>query len=270
MAIISEQTTDKKRQEQLAADPRSETTTHPPSPITEANSPPRRWQKQGRWLLLFFVLILVGAGLWLARNWVMETFTFLTDQEAVSNIIQNYGPLGPIVLAFFQLIQVIIAIIPGHIFLIAAGYVYGFPVGLFFNITFTVAASQFAFYLARKAGEPVVRRLVDENTLRKWYTIGEKQGFLFFTISFVLPVFPNDAMNFVGGLSGINSRKFLAANFLGRLPSAIMLTLIGSHGLQFSTGAWVGMIVFVILLYVVGRYVMVGINRRYAQSEHPE
>lgn len=84
-------------------------------------------------------------------------------------------------------------------------------------------------------GRPFISRLVDNDPLGKWYAIGEKQGFTLFTIAFVLPVFPTDVMNFVAGLRGISPREFLAATFLGRLPRAIILTLIGSHGLQFLT-----------------------------------
>ncbi|MEJ2750233.1 MAG: hypothetical protein P8183_20345, partial [Anaerolineae bacterium] len=78
-----------------------------------------------------------------------------------------------------------------------------------------------------------------------------------------LPAFPTDGMNFIAGLSGSSPRKFLAANFLGRLPSAILLTLIGSHGLQFSTATWVGILLLAIAVYISGRLVISRIERRY-------
>jgi len=75
------------------------------------------------------------------------------------------------------------------------------------NMLFVVSASQLAFYLAKIAGRPLVGKLVDTKTLDKWEAIANKRGITFFTIAFVLPVFPTDAMNFVAGLSGMDGRK---------------------------------------------------------------
>lgn len=205
--------------------------------------------------------------LWVFRQPIWDILSLVGDQEAVSHYLQGFGLWGPLVLALVQFIQILAAVIPGHVFLIAAGYVYGFPLGFLLNIVYIVAASQFSFSLARWAGRPFVNRLVSAELLQKWYTIGEKQGFIFFTIAFVLPIFPTDVMNFVAGLSGISSRKFLAANFLGRLPSAVILTLIGSHGLQFTNLAWAAILLLAVAVYISGRLAIGRIERRY-ESRH--
>lgn len=201
--------------------------------------------------------------LWIFRQPVWELFSLVGDQEAVSVYLQGFGLLGPLVLAIVQLIQILVAVIPGHVFLVAAGYVYGFPLGLLLNVVYIVAASQLSFSLARWAGRPFISRLVSNEQLEKWYAIGEKQGFTFFTITFILPVFPTDVMNFVAGLSGISSRKFLAANFLGRLPGAVILTLIGSHGLQFSSVTWGVILILAVVVYISGRLLIGRIEQRY-------
>ena len=190
------------------------------------------------------------------RQPIVELLGMVGDQAAVSAYLQGFGFWGPLVLAMVQLIQIVVAVIPGHVFLVAAGYVYGLPLGLLLNITFTVAASQFTYSLARWAGRPLVSRLVADDKLDRWYKIGEKQGFIFFTIAFILPVFPTDVMNFIAGLSGIPPRKFLAASFLGRLPSAIILTLIGSHGLKWTPLAWGLLFIRIVTVYTTGRLVM--------------
>lgn len=201
--------------------------------------------------------------LWNFRQPVWELFSLVGDQEAVSAYLKGFGLLGPLVLAIVQLIQILVAVIPGHVFLVAAGYVYGFPLGLLLNVVYIVAASQLSFSLARWAGRPFINRLVSDELLEKWYVIGERQGFTFFTITFILPVFPTDVMNFVAGLSGISSRKFLAANFLGRLPSAVILTLIGSHGLQFTTVTWAAILILATVVYIFGRLMIGRVEYQY-------
>ncbi|WP_420643528.1 TVP38/TMEM64 family protein [Candidatus Leptofilum sp.] len=236
--------------------------------IKSAYSPPTAGLStiSKRWLLLGG-LLLTAVLTWSMRQPLSQWLTILSDQAFVSSYVQSYGVLAPLVLAFFQVLQVIVAFIPGHVFVIAGGYIYGLPWGLLFNIVCVVAASQLGFLLARWFGRPIVHRLAPEATIEKWEAIAEAQGFLFFTIAFVLPVFPTDVMNFVAGLTGISPRKFLAANFLGRLPSVTLLTLIGSHGLELSNTAWVLLALLVTAVYIGGRFAILRIERKYKPKE---
>jgi uncharacterized membrane protein YdjX (TVP38/TMEM64 family) len=224
--------------------------------ITPDTPPPSHQPTLSPSWIVATILLIAGiiTAIWLARQPLEELFLLLSDQEKVSSYLQGFGVWGPMVLAFLQFLQVIIVIIPGHVFLIAAGYVYGFPLGFALNFIYVVTASQLAFGLSRWAGRPLVERLVRQELLDRWYKLGQERGFLFFTAAFLLPVFPTDLMNFVAGLTGISGRRFLAANLLGRLPSVIMLTLIGSHGLEFSQFTWVLIGVFVASLYAIGRF----------------
>lgn len=229
---------------------------HTPPSFPVLNSTTKRW-------LLLGSLLLLALLTWLLRQSLSEWLTILSDQGYVSNYVQSFGVLAPLVLAALQVLQVIVAFIPGHVFVIAGGYIYGLPWGLVFNIVCVVSASQLGFLLARWAGRPIVHRLAPRETIEKWETIAEKQGFLFFTIAFVLPVFPTDIMNFVAGLSGISPRKFLAANFLGRFPSVLLLTLIGSHGLELSNTTWALLAVLVTAVYITGRFAILRIEQKY-------
>jgi uncharacterized membrane protein YdjX (TVP38/TMEM64 family) len=235
----------------------SPTLSSQPAPIIQKLAYARRF--------LVYTLLFTGIiiAFWLGRQPIQEIWPLLSDQERVSAYLQSFGAWGPLALAVVQFLQVMIVVIPGHVFLIAAGYVYGLLPGFVMNLTYVVTASQIAFLLARWAGRPLVERLVSQETLNRWYKIGEERGFVFFTIAFLLPVFPTDLMNFIAGLTGISATRFLAANFLGRLPSVIMLTLIGSHGLELSSLAWGVMGAIVATLYVAGRYVIIKIERRY-------
>lgn len=249
MSIITDQKTKSPQQQVL-----NSAYTAPPTPLVSNTTK--------RWLLVGSVVALAVLT-WLLRQSLSEWLVVLSDQEFVSSYVQSYGALAPIVLAFLQVLQVIVAFIPGHVFVIAGGYIYGMPWGLLFNIVCVVAASQLGFLLARWAGRPLVHRLADRATIEKWETIAEERGFLFFTIAFVLPVFPTDLMNFVAGLTGISSRKFLAANFLGRLPSVVLLTLIGSHGLELSNTVWVLLALGVTAVYIIGRFTILRIEQKY-------
>ncbi|MCP5100511.1 MAG: TVP38/TMEM64 family protein [Chloroflexi bacterium] len=217
-----------------------------------------------KWVAISLATLFIIFAVWWLWEPIQTLTAVLTNQDAVSATLKSYGALGPLILAIAQLIQVIVAIIPGHVFLVAGGYVYGFPLGFLMNLLFVVAASQCGFLLARRAGRPFVNRFASPELVSKWETIAEEKGVLFFTIAFVLPVFPTDVMNFVAGLTGMSSRKFLIANFFGRLPGVIMLTLIGSHGLVLSSTSWAIMGVIVAIIYITGRTFISRIESRYS------
>ncbi len=213
------------------------------------------------WVASALLLPLSLWGLWRVREPALLLLSLVDDQTAVSAYLQSFGWWGPAILAVVQLVQVVVAFIPGHVFLIAGGYAYGFWLGFAINWISVATASQFSFYLARRAGRPLVNRFIPADTLNRWNKISQEKGFAFFTLSFLLPVFPTDAMNFVAGLSGIPTRKFLLANLLGRIPGVIMLTIIGSHGLRFSPLTWGLVALMAVILYATGHLALNRIER---------
>lgn len=213
-------------------------------------------------IVVALILVVLSLLVWHFQRQTLAAFSILQDQEAVSAYIQGFGILGPFVLGISQYLQVIIAFIPGHVFVLAGGYLYGFLPGLVLNMFCVVTASQLAFFLAKKAGRPLVGKFIDAPTLDKWQAIADKKGITFFTIAFILPIFPSDSMNFVAGLTGMDGRKFLIANFFGRLPSVVLMSFIGAYGLEFSnTVKWL-LVIAVVLVYVIGRYVILQIERQ--------
>jgi len=189
-------------------------------------------------------------GIWYWRAPLGEMLTMIGDREEIVAYLEQYNAWGPLVLSVILCAQVFLAVIPGHAFMVAGGYIYGFVIGVLITQTSTVIASQLAYLLARKAGRPFVERMAPANVIDKWNKLAERQGVLFFFFSFILPIFPNDLMCFIAGLSSIKPKNFFIANFLGRLPCAVFITLIGSHGVEMPIQFWAVIILFVLGLCV--------------------
>jgi uncharacterized membrane protein YdjX (TVP38/TMEM64 family) len=221
-------------------------------------------------LVVIVIFILITLAFWYWWPEVKELIAFVSDQEAFGDYLRSFGVLAPLVLFAAQMIQVFIAFIPGHVVSISGGYVFGFAWGLIMNLSFTVFASQMAYFLARWAGRPIVYKLADRKTVDYWERVANQKGTVFFTIAFLLPIFPSDAMNFVGGLSGISSGKFLIANFFGRMPSAIMLTMIGAYGTEFNNLAWGVIILVFVVIFIGGNYGAKWIKNSLDQIDHSE
>ena len=175
---------------------------------------------------------------WICRQPLAELIQFVQDQEAVSAYVQGYGALGPVVLFALLIAQVFIAIIPGHVLMVAAGYAYG-PLGLFVTILSTVLGSQVAFLIARNYGRSLIFRIASPHLIEHWDRVAKHQGILFYFFSFVLPIFPSDLMCYVAGLGHIAPRRFFVANLMGRTCCAVFITLIGIYGLQPPIQFWI-------------------------------
>jgi uncharacterized membrane protein YdjX (TVP38/TMEM64 family) len=194
----------------------------------------RSWEKRGQWLPKVACLVL--AVLIISGGW--NSIKDLLQEDKLTAMLKETGVLGPVLLSIIQLLQVVIAVIPGDIFIVIAGKVYGFLGGFSINILSTLVASFVAFMIARQAGREVIDRLVPAKVLDRWMGVVEERGFAFFVISFLVPIFPADVMNFVAGLGEISPKKFLMACILGRVPKIMFGTMIGSSAIVFSPAVW--------------------------------
>lgn len=171
------------------------------------------------------------------RQPIAHLLHIISDQDAVSAYLQDYGAWGPIILFVLMVAQVFVAVIPGHALMVTAGYVYG-TTGLFVVITSTILGSQIAFFIARNYGRNLIYKLASPQIIERWDGMARNQGTMFYFFSFVLPIFPSDLMCYVAGLGKIAPRKFLVANILGRSVVAISITLIGMYGLNPPFAFW--------------------------------
>ena len=172
-------------------------------------------------------------------NWqvILDFLELMKDREAIIETVSSYGALGPVLLGFAIFLQIIIAIIPGHLLMFACGYLYGFPLGFLLTYVITVLTSQITFFIARKAGKPLVYRLASKNLIDKWNRGLDKQGIVFFTFSFMLPIFPADVMSYIAGFSSISPLRYLVANLIGHIPVAVLMNLAGAYGFEL-TPVW--------------------------------
>jgi uncharacterized membrane protein YdjX (TVP38/TMEM64 family) len=220
--------------------------------------------KYGLWSGLGLIIL---TGLWLNRARVLALLALLADRAALTAHLEAFGPWGPLLLVLILSLNVIFAIIPGHILLISGGYLYGFSYGLSLNLVGTVGASQLVFVLVQWAGRPLAQRLIPPAILSRWRQVAQRQGFIFFLLFFWFPIIPSNVMNFVAGLSPISFWAFLAANFLGRLPGIALVTLIGSHGLELSFEQWLVMALLGGTLFLAGRFATKRVERYFAKPE---
>lgn len=146
------------------------------------------------------------------------------------NYIVSLGSLGFIVFTLFQVLQTVIAPIPGEVIQVAGGYIYGVPLGIFFTTVGLLIGSIIAFYFTRFIGGSYIEKLLSRKNSQWMKDIMDSKKFsvLLFVI-FLVPGLPKDFMIYVAGLTPIKPLRFFGILLISRFPWLLASVSIGSN-----------------------------------------
>ncbi len=209
--------------------------------------------------LSFMLVVMIAAALWELRQPIVNTMAWFGNREAVTTYIEQAGAWGPAVLFILFVLQVFIAFIPGQALMVACGYLYGFWGGFLLSWVSLVAGGEAAYVLARHYGRPFAEKWISPKVLESWNRAAAGQGMVFFAISLVMPLVPNDAMCYVAGLGNISRPRFFAANMLGRGMACLITSAIGAFGGSIS---WQGWAILAAIFVIVGIAWRIARNRK--------
>ena len=173
-------------------------------------------------LVAFIVLLgVIVAALW-------PSLSVIFEEDGVNKLIeriQGMGAAGVLVLLGLQLLQIIVAFIPGEVVQVAAGMLYGPVFGSIVILFGCVISSALIYELVHRLGAPFVRSMVDEKHLVKFYEF-ERSGKLnvIVFILFVIPGMPKDVFTYLVPLTNMRMRTFLLITTIARIPGVIIST----------------------------------------------
>lgn len=197
------------------------------------------------------VLLILAAGLCAAA--AFPVYQWLSVPENRSLIWQRIDALGPWGVGIFlciQVLQVIVALIPGEPVELAAGMLYGTWGGLLICLAGILIGSSVIFTLARRFGQPLVRRLIHEEDMKKYAFLSDAQklDMLVFLV-FLIPGTPKDTLNYLCPLTPISPVRFLILSTFARIPSVLSSTFAGAN---FAEGNLIGSALILCLTTLVG------------------
>lgn len=180
-------------------------------------------------ILIFLSILVVSAGICLKYPCLESS---MKDTGAFSlrlqSFIESFGILAPLALVFILALQVVLAPLPGQFFGIASGFIYGPWIGTLLSMLGLTLGSFIAFYLGRRFGRPLIERLVRKKTIKKFDFLVNRRGPVTIFLLFLLPVFPDDAICFIAGLTKIPIPNLVVLAVLGRLPGFLTLNFVGA------------------------------------------
>ena len=166
-------------------------------------------------------LVLTVLGIWLMRE-------YLADPDLVRERIGEHYFLGALALVLISAAQVVVALVPGEVVEIAAGYVFGSWMGSLLCLVGIVLGSSATILLVRKFGARFVYAFYPKEKIDALPIINDppKRNILTF-ILFVIPGTPKDLFTYAIGLTDMSIPLYIALTTAARFPSVILSTLSG-------------------------------------------
>jgi uncharacterized membrane protein YdjX (TVP38/TMEM64 family) len=211
---------------------------------------------QSKWIwfwVIFAVLIFVFIYQYNSQLWikVVKLYDIFHDRHELKGFIRSFGPYSPLAFILLQVLQVVVAPIPGGAVEFLGGYLFGVKAGFIYSMIGLLIGSWFAFSLARIFEKWAVEKFVSEQTLKKFdYLIGH-EGLILSLLLFLIPGFPKDALCYILGLTPMHLGIFLIISTMGRIPGTLMATLQGAKAFDHQYKA------FLILLGVSALMILV-------------
>jgi uncharacterized membrane protein YdjX (TVP38/TMEM64 family) len=158
-----------------------------------------------------------------------DLYRFFVNKRKIIHFINSFGPLSVVIFIGLQIVQVLVAPIPGEITGFVGGYLYGPVLGTLYSTIGLTIGSWFAFLLARWLGLPFVEKIIKPQVIQKYDHFMEHRGIPITFILFLIPGFPKDALSYIIGMSHMRSATFLILCTAGRLLGTTMLSVSGHY-----------------------------------------
>lgn len=154
---------------------------------------------------------------------------YINNINEFKTLIKQYGAFSSVIIFLLQVLQVIIAIIPGDAVNLLSGYVLGPWLGFIISFTGMMCGSFLAFYLSRKFGRNFVEKLVKKDKLDEIFNkINPKMTSLGLLILCSIPFMPRDVLVYAMGLTPIRAKKFFIIYGISRFPLILVMSFTGN------------------------------------------
>ncbi len=146
----------------------------------------------------------------------------IRSPEEFRAYIESFGWTGRLVFLGLQCLQVIVAMIPGEILEVGAGYAFGAVEGTLLCMGGVAIASAMIFLLTKRLGVKLVETFISREKIDELRFINsEKKLKRLIFILFFIPGTPKDLFTYFAGLTRIKLSEFLVISLIARIPSVV-------------------------------------------------
>ena len=212
----------------------------------------KKWIK---WLSLFLSIAIVSVGAWL----ILQSLG-VTSIEGLREIISQCGAWGMVVFVLLQvLVTTLLCFVPATsmTFVIVSVILFGALKGFAISALGVVISSMAMFIIGRFGGEKIAIKLVGEQSLKKAQDLLSIKSRIYLPLMFLFPIFPDDALCLVAGMTKMRWWEFLLIVLICRSIGVATTCFLGSDIIDWNALSIIDWFVFisvcVIDLYIINR-----------------
>lgn len=200
-----------------------------------------------RLFFVFFVLtiIIVGGYFILKATHLWEKVNSI---DKIRKIVEKGGAFSFLIFMLLQILQTTILQIPAIIVTLAGALVFGKWEAFFLSFLSVMIGSLIMFWIGRKCGRKFLNWLIGEEKTNVWIDKMSQGKYLFF-LMMLFPLFPDDILCVVAGLTNMSFSFFFWTNILSRSIGIFTTVFLGT-GAIIPFHGW-GLIVWGVLLILV-------------------
>ncbi len=189
-----------------------------------------QYQKRRKIFAVISIVAFIAVIILLSWLFVKVFAPYMQSTEEFRAFLENYGWRGRLILFGLQCVQVIIALIPGEVIELGAGYAYGAIEGSLICMAGVALSSSLIFWLTKKFGTPLVELFISREKINELRFINsEKKLKRLIFLLFFIPGTPKDVLTYFVGLTNIRLSQFLIISLVARIPSLLSSTLCGGY-----------------------------------------
>lgn len=197
---------------------------------------------------LFLTAFVIAAILLLAL-YVMQVTGLLDKIESIESlrkIIDSTGVWAPLVFILLQAMQVFLLPLPGVLTVGVGVALFGELETCLYSYIGILIGSVIAFWIGRVIGYRAAAWLVGKDSLDKWLEKVKGKDRTILTAMFILPLFPDDILCFVTGLSTMSWRYFIVMQLIARAISVVATSYsVGGSIIPYTT--WWGILLWILI-----------------------
>lgn len=175
-------------------------------------------------------------------------FALVKDETAFREYLQTKGKWMPVLYIVLQYLQVVILPIPSVVSTLAGVALFGAFKTIVYSLIGIILGSITAFFIGRKLGNKAVSWMIGQEELNKWQKRLKGKDNFILTVMFLLPMFPDDVLCFIAGLSSMSNKYFLIMIVLSRIVS-VSTTCYSINFIPFNT--WWGLLIWGVLFALI-------------------
>ncbi|MFO7638890.1 MAG: VTT domain-containing protein [bacterium] len=182
--------------------------------------------------------LLVAAAITLLLLYGRQLWHLFRRPAELRALVAGWGAWAPLGIIGFQVLQILLAPLPGHPLSFAVGYAYGFWPGIAWLMVGIMLGATINFLLARILGRRLLRFFVSADRLAQLDRMVIRRGAFYVFLLILIPNPVGDLAYYIAGLTALPLPLFLTVVFLARLPTSLLECGLGSGATRFGWLEW--------------------------------